>query len=73
MNNGEELVLYVGTAAADLVEDNGARSPDRRRRLNIVKRAVLVWQREPYQVVEVKQARVVVAEFKPERFGDPCQ
>ena len=73
VDDREQLVLDVRPAAADLVEDDGARPPDRRRGLHILEFPVLPRQREAHEIVEIEEARIVVPGGQPERRGNPGQ
>ena len=73
VDDGKELVLDVGPAAADLVEDHRARAPDRGRRRHVAQALLAVGQRETHEVVEAEQARVVVPAGEPEGGRDAGQ
>jgi hypothetical protein len=72
VDQGEELVLQLGPAARDLVEEDGLRLPDGRGRLQVDEPAVL-GHRVPQQVVEAQDGGVVVAEGERERLREALQ
>src|SRR3546814_3031250 len=73
MDDGEKLVLDVRPASADLVKNNRACAPYCRWRLDVLQAPVPSRHREPYQVVEIEQARVVMPKLQPERAGDTVE
>ena len=73
MDDREQLVLDVRTAATDLVENHRACAPDRGRCLDVLERAVECRHREPHQVVKVQKAGVVVPKRDLQRLGSSGQ
>ena len=73
VHDREELVLQVGPAARDLVEENRLRVPDRRRGADEAEASLPVRQRVADQVVVVEETRVVVPPLEPERGGDAAE
>ena len=72
VHDREQLVLQVGPAARELVEEHELRLPDRPGRGDEPQpRGALVGHRDPDEVVVVDQRRVVVAELEPQRRRDP--
>lgn len=67
VHDREQLVLQVGPAARDFVEEDRLCAPDRRRRLEIRQLAGLGYG-EADQIVEVEQRRVVVSMLQAECF-----
>jgi hypothetical protein len=61
MDDGEELVLDLGAAAGDFVEENSLRAPDGGGGLNVIQRPGGVRKRVADQIVKAEQAGVVVA------------
>jgi hypothetical protein len=61
-----QLVLHLGPAAADLVEEDAMRAPQRGRRAQVFQ-AIARGHREADQVVERQQARVVVPVLELQR------
>ena len=72
VDDGEELVLHLRTAAADLVEEDALRVPQRRRRAQVAQPLALR-HRETDEVVEGEQARVVVSVRESERRRQPLE
>ena len=72
VDDREELVLHLGPAAADLVEKDTLRAPERGRRAQVAQ-AVAIRNGEAHQVVEGDQAGVVVPVLEPQRDGQPLE
>jgi hypothetical protein len=74
VHDREELVLHLGAAARDLVEEDRLRVPQRRRRAKVLQAvARVVRHGEAEQVVEGDQTRVVVAVLEAERACDAVE
>ena len=72
VDDRKQLVLEIGPAARDLVEEHRFGVPDRRGRLQVDQLARLR-HGEPDQVIEIQQRRVVVPERDAERLGQARQ
>ena len=70
---GNSLFWMSGRQRLISWEDHGARAPDGGGCADVLEGATGSRQREPYEVVEVQEARVVVPPLQPERAGDPRQ
>ena len=74
VDHREELVLRLGAAARDLVEEHALRIPKVARRAEILHATALdVRHRVAEQIVEADEARVVMPVLEPERGGEAIE
>ncbi len=73
VDDREELVLEVGTAAVDLVEEDGLGTPDGGRRAQVLETTGAIGHGVADEIVVVEQAGVVVAPGEAEGIGHAGQ